>query len=271
MQRNSVQYTVMFAGAVCLVCSLFVSAAAVSLSSTQAANRQLDLQKRVLGVAGLFDPRGGLSPADIQQVWDDNMVTVIVDLRTGEEAEDAPIGDPETYNPVRAAQDPSMSEVAPANSASVRRVPHYSRVYKVFGDDGSLAMVIIPIEGMGLWGMMYGYVALDADLNTIRGITYYEHKETPGLGGEVDNPNWQALWPGRKAFDSEGEVAIRVVKGSAGEPDEDPYRVDGMTGATFSNNGVTNGLQFWLGEHAFGPYLERLREEKGQPLEATLS
>jgi Na+-transporting NADH:ubiquinone oxidoreductase subunit C len=270
MQHNSVQYTILFAGAVCLVCSLFVSVAAVSLQSAQAANRLLDKQKRVLGVAGLYDPDSRMSPADIQQAWDDNIVNVLVDMRTGEEAEDTGI-DLETYDFRRAAQNPDMSESAPDNPARVRRVPNYGLVYQVFDEDGSLAMVILPIEGMGLWGMMYGYVAIDADLNTIRGITYYEHKETPGLGGEVDNPNWQGLWPGRKAFDEDGDVAVRVIKGSAGAPDEDPHRVDGMTGATFSNNGVTNGLQFWLGDNGFGPYLERLREQEDQPLEETFS
>jgi Na+-transporting NADH:ubiquinone oxidoreductase subunit C len=271
MQRNSVQYTFMFAGAVCLVCSLFVSIAAVSLQNAQAANRLLDKQKRVLNVAGLYDPADRLSPAEIQQAWDDNIVNVIVDMRAGEEADEGAVDDPETYDPRRAAQDPSRSEAAPDNPARVLRVPHYSLVYQVFDESGDLSMVIVPIEGMGLWGMMYGYVAIDADFNTIRGITYYEHKETPGLGGEVDNPNWQNLWPGRKAYGEDGDVAVRVIKGSAGPPDEDPHRVDGMTGATFSNNGVTNGLQFWLGEHGFGPYLEQLRQEKDQPLEETFS
>lgn len=270
MQRNTVQYTVLFAGAVCLVCSMFVSVTAVSLQSTQAANRLLDKQKRVLGVAGLYDPADRLTPAEIEQLWNDNIVNVIVDLRTGEEVTDPPV-DPETYDQRRAAQDPEMSESVSDNPARVRRVPHYGLVYQVFDEQDELAMVILPIQGMGLWAMMFGYIALDADFNTIRGITYYDHQETPGLGGEVDNPAWQALWPGRKAFDEDGDVAVRVIKGSAGDPDEDPHRVDGMTGATFSNNGVTNGLDFWLGDEGFGPYLERLREQKDQPLEDTLS
>lgn len=269
MQRNSVMYTVMFAGAVCLVCSLFVSAAAVSLQSAQAANRLLDRQTRVLTVAGLIETGARTSAADIETLWNENIVSVIVEMETGEELSDPPV-DPATYSQSRAMQDPEMSRAAPDNPARVRRVPNLGLVYQVFQEDGSLDMVIIPIQGMGLWGMMSGYLALDADLNTVRGITYYDHKETPGLGGEVDNPAWQALWPGRRVFNEDGEVALAVIKGSAGEPEEDPHRVDGMTGATFSNNGVTNALEFWLGPEGFGPYIDRLRDRVAPPLEETL-
>ena len=270
MQLNSVKYTVLFAGAVCLVCSMFVSVTAVSLQDRQSFNRQLDLQRRVLTVADLYDPAQRLGADQIQQTWDDNIVPVIVDLRTGEEVAEPPF-DAATYNQQRAAQDPEMSEPAPGNLARVRRVPHYGQVFHVYDANDSLSMVIVPIHGMGLWAMMYGFVALDSDFNTIRGITFYDHQETPGLGGEVDNPAWQALWPERKAFDEDGDVAVQVIKGSAGPPDEDPHRVDGMTGATFSNNGVTNGLHFWLGEHGFGPYLDRLREEHAEPVAETIT
>ena len=121
-------------------------------------------------------------------------------------------------------------------------------------------LVILPVSGMGLWSTLYGFVALDADLRTIRGLTFYEHGETPGLGGEVDNPRWKALWPGRRAFGADAEVRIEVIRGRAGPADVDPHRVDGLAGATMTGRGVTNMLRFWLGEHGFRPYLERLRE-----------
>jgi Na+-transporting NADH:ubiquinone oxidoreductase subunit C len=107
---------------------------------------------------------------------------------------------------------------------------------------------------------MYGFVALDKDLKTIRGLTFYKHKETPGLGAEVDNPNWKAKWPGRLAFDDSGKVVIEVIKGPAGSPGETPHKVDGLSGATLTSNGVTYLLRFWLGKEAFGPYLDTLRE-----------
>jgi Na+-transporting NADH:ubiquinone oxidoreductase subunit C len=112
---------------------------------------------------------------------------------------------------------------------------------------------------MGLWSILYGYLALDTDLTTIRGITFYEQGETAGLGGEVENPRWKALWPGRRAFDERGNVKIQVKKGVAGPPAEDPYQVDGLSGATLTSRGVTNMIRFWLGPDGFGPFIAQLR------------
>jgi Na+-transporting NADH:ubiquinone oxidoreductase subunit C len=122
--------------------------------------------------------------------------------------------------------------------------------------------LVLPVEGYGLWSTLYGYLALEADANTIRGITFYEHGETAGLGGEVDNPRWKALWPGRRAFDENGELRIRVKKGAAGPPDRDPYQVDGLSGATLTTNGVTHLIHFWLGENGFGRYLDEYRRAR---------
>jgi Na+-transporting NADH:ubiquinone oxidoreductase subunit C len=121
-------------------------------------------------------------------------------------------------------------------------------------------MLVLPVEGKGLWSTLYGFLALDADLNTIRGLTFYQHGETPGLGGEVDNRTWKALWPGRKAYKDDVPV-IAVVRGRAGPPSEDPYKVDGLSGATITSRGVTHLVQFWLGENGFEPYIDRLRKE----------
>ena len=126
--------------------------------------------------------------------------------------------------------------------------------------DGTVDAVVIPVEGYGLWGTLYGYLALEHDGNTIRGITYYDHKETPGLGGEVDNPKWKALWPGRKAYEN-GEPAIKVIKGLAGSVEEAPHHIDGMSGATITSNGITHMMDFWLGENGYGPFLKKFREQ----------
>jgi Na+-transporting NADH:ubiquinone oxidoreductase subunit C len=107
---------------------------------------------------------------------------------------------------------------------------------------------------------MYGFLALDKDLATIRGLSFYKHGETPGLGGEVDNPVWKAKWPGRLAFGEAGTPDIHVIKGAAGPVESDPHRVDGLSGATITSNGVTHLLRFWLGENGFGPYLSKLRD-----------
>ena len=120
-------------------------------------------------------------------------------------------------------------------------------------------MVVLPVEGKGLWSTLYGFVALKPDIKTIAGITFYEHGEKPGLGGEVDNPSWKAKWPGKRAFDDNWTPKIMVVKGQA----KDEYGVDGLSGATITSRGVGNLLQFWLGADGFGTYLKNFREGRG--------
>ena len=140
------------------------------------------------------------------------------------------------------------------------RVPKNALVYEVL-KDGQVDEIILPIEGKGLWSVLYGYIALAPDGNSVRGITFYEHGETPGLGGEVDNPRWKALWPGRKVYDERGRVQIMVKKGPAGPAESDPHHVDGLSGATLTSRGVTNMLRFWLGEQGFGTFLDHYRAQ----------
>jgi Na+-transporting NADH:ubiquinone oxidoreductase subunit C len=258
---HSTGFTVMFAAAVCVVCSIFVAGSAVSLKDRQQENKVLDRQSKVLNVAGLMEEGESLGRDQIQKIFDDNIDPVVIDLDTGEVAPDI---DPKTFDQQKAAKDPATSEVAPPNDAKVRRLPNHALVYKVKEGDATKTL-ILPVEGKGLWSTLYGFLAIDAsDLNTINGITFYQHAETPGLGGEVDNPSWKARWPGRKLFDEEGEPAIEVIKGPAGPPEDDPYFVDGLSGATLTSRGVTHLVQFWVGEHGFGPYLKNYGEKHGK-------
>jgi Na+-transporting NADH:ubiquinone oxidoreductase subunit C len=109
------------------------------------------------------------------------------------------------------------------------------------------------VYGKGLWSTLYGFLSVEADKATVRGITFYKHAETPGLGGEVDNANWKQLWHGKQAFDSDGAVALGVIKGKA--PAEDPHAVDGLSGATITSNGVDDMVKYWLGPEGFGKFL----------------
>jgi Na+-transporting NADH:ubiquinone oxidoreductase subunit C len=124
-----------------------------------------------------------------------------------------------------------------------------------------IQQVVLPVYGKGLWGTLYGYLALKSDLNTIQGLTFYQHKETPGLGGEVDNPLWKEQWEGRKLYDENGNPAAMVFKGPA--PDDNPYAVDGLSGATITSRGVTNLLAYWASDEAYGPFLDKLAAELG--------
>ena len=253
----SVRYIILFSLAICGVCAVFVSSLAVSLAERQEVNAILDKKKNVLKAAGMLAPDEVVEPAVVEERFA-SFEAVVIDLETGQEVPDI---DPTTFDQQKAKKDPARSETAPSNNAGIARVPNHALVYKKAADDGSLDMVILPVEGYGLWSTLLGFLAVDKDLNTIRGLAYYDHKETPGLGGEVDNPNWQALWPDRKIFDGSGEVAIEVIKGSAGPVAEDPHRIDGLAGATITARGVSNMMQFWLGEEGFGPYFDQLRAE----------
>ena len=254
--RQATGYTLLFATAICIVCGILVSSFAVSLEDLQDENIALDKQKRVLEAVGLLQPGESIDEAQVAERFEP-IEPVLVELASGAAVD----GDTATFDQQRRARDPATSMEAPDNLAKVKRVPDRALLYEVRGDGGELEMVVLPIEGLGLWGTLYGFLALDADTTTVRGITYYQHKETPGLGGEVDNPRWKDRWPGRKAFDDEGEVSLAVIKGFADGPEQDPHRVDGLAGATITSNGVTNMLEFWLGENGFEPYLNRIRAE----------
>lgn len=257
MQRDDTLYTLVFAALVCGVCSILVSGFAVGLKSRQEMNQVLDRQLNVLRVAGVVGAGEKLRPGEIQERYAAQVEPRIVTLETGEY--DSEI-DPKTFNLRRAAADPATSKKAPENPAQVARIPVHSIVFLIKSGE-TVDQIVLPVEGKGLWSTLYGYLALDKDTNTIRGLTFYEHGETPGLGGEIDNPRWKALWPGRKAFDDLWKPAIKVIKGAAGPPDQAPHEVDGLSGATFTSRGVQYLIEFWLGDNGFGPYLKRFREQ----------
>ncbi len=257
--QSDVMKTVGFAALVCVVCSIFVASAAVMLRDRQEENRVLDLRSKVLLVSDLAEPGEKLPRDVVNERFEENLTALVINLETGEPADDI---DVLTFDQRAATQDPSQSEVAPTNPAKVTRVPDHALIYQKIVD-GEVDRLVLPVHGYGLWSTMYGFIALSGDLETIEGITFYEHGETAGLGGEVDNPRWLARWPGRKAFDENWDVEIEVLKGAAGPVETDPYRVDGLAGATLTSRGVTNLLHFWLGENGFGPYLERYRAERG--------
>ena len=138
----------------------------------------------------------------------------------------------------------------------------FAPVYLV-KENGRFNQIILPVRGKGLWSTMYAYVALDADLHTIRGISFYEHGETPGLGGEIENRGWQESWQGKQIYGPDGTVALRVVKNASANGGDYSHRIDGISGATMTGNGVTELMRFWFGDHGFGPFLQRLAQQGG--------
>lgn len=255
---NSTRYTILFAATVCVICAALVSVAAVSLKPSQQANARLYMEKNVLVAAGLVSQGQRMTVPEVQAYFDRDIKARLVDLGSGELLpEDR--ADARRYDQRAARNDPATSQAAPGNPAGVRRLPNQGIVYFVM-KEGQVDQLVVPVEGLGMWGTIYGFLSLAPDANTVRGLTYYEHRETPGLGAEISNPDWLRLWNGRKAYDDTGSAAVRVIKGQAGAPDVDPNHVDGLSGATITGNAVTHLMQFWLGEHGYGKFLQRFRE-----------
>lgn len=261
MASNSTGYTIGFATAVCVLCGIGVASANVALSERQSENKKLDQQKQVLLVAGLVKPDEQVSGDEIKKRFADNIRPEVVELKSGATADGIAAA---SFDQRRAQKDPATSTAAPPNMAKVLRVPNNALVYHVV-KDGKTDTLILPIEGYGLWSTLYGYLAVASDATTVKGITYYAHAETPGLGGEVDNPKWKALWPGRKIYNEKGEPEISVIKGRAGDPKTDPYHIDGLSGATITSNGVSNTMKFWFGPDGFQPFLKRFKASPTPP------
>jgi Na+-transporting NADH:ubiquinone oxidoreductase subunit C len=255
---DSTRYTVLFATGVSVVCALLVATAAVGLREKQEANAQLYKQKNVLLAASLAKPGQALSAGEVQKIFDQRITVRALDLQTGQLVPPDKF-DIKGYDQRKARNDPALSRAAPSNEAKVARLPKVGTVYQVKAGDGSVEQLVLPIEGMAMWGTVYGFLSIDRDGTTVRGLTFYEQKETPGLGGEISNPKWQALWVGRKAYDEKWAPQLAVIKGQAGPPEKDPHHIDGLSGATITSNGITRVVQFWLSANGYAPYLKNLK------------
>ncbi len=251
--NDSTQKTLLVAVIMCLACSVVVSAAAVILRPMQEANAALDRKRNIVQVAGLLEADGNVEEAF------KSVTARMVNLETGEFTTEL---DGIAYDQYAAAGNPQMSvSLDKADDiASIGRRANFAEVYLV-GGETEFEQIILPIHGLGLWSTLYGFVSLSSDLTTISGLKFYAHAETPGLGGEVDNPVWQGKWNGKLAFDEAGEVQIEVIKGVVDSSRaESVYQVDGLAGATLTSRGVSQLLRFWLDEQGFGAFLKNLKQ-----------
>lgn len=250
MPSETIGKTLGVAAGVCVVCSVLVSTAAVCLKPIQDRNRTLERRRNVLMAAGLLEP--GQS-ADVDALFE-QIETRVVDVSTHEFADEVA---PEDVDPAKDAQEPGRRIDVEDPSIGLKHVGRYQLVYLTREGDNKIQRVILPVQGKGLWSTMYGFLALDSDMTTIKSMSFYQHGETPGLGGEVDNPKWKQSWIGKQAYDAKGEPDIKVVKGRADPNAVD--EVDGLSGATLTSRGVENLVRFWLGEEGYGPILKKLK------------
>ncbi|TCS42631.1 Na(+)-translocating NADH-quinone reductase subunit C [Reinekea marinisedimentorum] len=249
--KDSISYIFTVAFLVCLVCAVIVSTAAVSLRPLQQKNKEVDLKSNILAAAGLLEDGKSVEESFSQ------IETRLVDIDTGMFSD---AFDVDTFDPVKAVGDASITETLDksVDIAGLKRREKYTEVYLVRDAAGEIETLILPIRGYGLWSTLWGFVALESDFNTVVGLGFYSHAETPGLGGEVDNPSWKAQWSGKKITGDDGELLIEVTKGGKADPDSD-YQVDGLSGATLTTNGVSNLVRFWLGENGFEPLINNLK------------
>ncbi len=254
----------------CLVCSLLVSATAVGLMEIQKTNVALDKKKNILTVAGYSrDEVKKMSKKDIEDIFkgDNDLVQiddVVVDLETGmivpfevlqEKTGVDSISEFDQEKIVK--QEDLGSDVEGDVNIGLRKRENYSHVYIVKDKKkDEVTRYVFPVKGKGLWSTLMGYIAVDASFEQIEGLTFYSHKETPGLGGEVDNPKWKKLWEGRMLYDDKGEIAKDyVVKGAPDESNRNA--VAGLSGATITSKGVSNLVRYWMSEEGFGKFIEQ--------------
>lgn len=252
-KNDSIVKTLVVATVLCVVCSVIVSLAAVKLKPIQTKNKELDFKRNILSAAGMLK-----EDVSIDEQFKSVQVKV-VDLSTGTYAD----VDPDAYDQRKASKDPAQSESLSQEDdiAGLGRLENYAKVFLIQNEQGVLDKIILPIRGYGLWSTLRGFIALEEDFNTVIGLGYYEHGETPGLGGEVDNPKWKGMWPGKRVYDAQGQVELSVVKGAV-DPKQvgAEYKVDGLSGATLTSNGVDNMIKFWMGQMGYYPFLQNLQK-----------
>lgn len=243
MNTSSNGYVICFAVGVCVAASAALALCATVLKPIQDAAAEFDRQKNVMIAAGLMKQGDLRQRAELEQLYRDRVREVVVDTETGAVAEGK----------------------TPADVAAMKN-PADKKRYRVgalgLTAEGKTDSIVLPVSGKGLWSTLYGYLALEGDANTVRGITFYKHGETPGLGGECENPEWTAKWVGKTILDDKGElVSIKVKKGAidATIANEKAHMVDGLSGSTITSNGITNFVKSDL--TAFSGYLGNLRSK----------
>ena len=255
--NESIVKTIGVAFAVCLICSLVVSASAVSLRDLQKENKLNDKRIKILQVADIYDPSISIAEQFSE------LESKFIDFNTGllmDEYNNFSIDD---YDQIIVTKDPNLSSKVPTSEdiAIIKNRENVGKIYILRDEIGAIDKLVLPIRGYGLWGTLYGYISIEDDFNTVSGIEFYDHKETPGLGAEVDNPKWKAQWKGKKIYRENGEVSLKVIKGSVMKTSDNfSYEIDGLSGATLTCNGVTNLIAYWMGNDGFLNFINNLQK-----------
>ena len=200
LNKDSAVGTFVIIIAFCLVCSVLVSSAVVALGPFQQAAIANDRQVNILKVSGYN------VETTVADTYAKHIEARMLDVASGNIVPEMQ-AQADGYNFASAAKQAGASEAIPADKdiAKIRSRAKLMPIYIAKDDNGTPTRIILPFYGQALWSTAYGYLALSTDANTVEGIVFYSHGETPGLGGEIDNPRWQAIWQGKKLENADGE------------------------------------------------------------------
>lgn len=233
--RVTKAYTLGFAAAVTMVCSILLASAATLLKDKQDQNVELDIKYNILSVLGLVESHDQ-TPEQLFKLYDDKVKSFVVDLKgqavSGVRAEN-----------VDAKKNPDL-------------LPVFARQ-----EGSAITAYCIPTQGKALWSTVKGYLALEQDLNTVKGITFYSHGETPGLGGEIEKEWFTDMFKGKTILDASGEiVSVQIIKGKMRPDEKNPeHKVDGISGATLTGQGLNEFIKATL--EKYEPYFKTVRGE----------
>lgn len=247
---HSTSYVVKFILIVSVVVALVLASMATLLQPIHERNEALANKRSILLAVNQFldTPVGQLTDAEVIELFESRIEQVVVDMEGNSlsEEEVQKVG----YTGGKAEH---------VSMARERRKPEPDRILPVFRYSAQdMILTIVAVRGSGLWDEIWGHVALMPDLNTIAGVAFGHQAETPGLGAEIsDDPTFASQFEGTKLYDEDGNYqAVKVVKGSV--TDED-HQVDGITGATVTNDGVTEMIK--RGVRYYFPYFEKLETQ----------
>ncbi|MCL1146662.1 Na(+)-translocating NADH-quinone reductase subunit C [Shewanella marinintestina] len=251
IKKDSFVGTMIFTVTLCLLCSFMITGTAEVLKERKLVKKRDELMRNVLIAADV-----DLSGQDFRALFKKDVKPLLVSIDTGEAVSDATVMD---FDPRMASINPetSIKLEKKQDKAKIKTRANQVRVFKVFNDSGELTSVVLPIYGKGLWSMVYGFVALKPDLNTIENVVFYEHGETPGIGDFLNDAEWTNQWHNKQIFDDKGKVAFKVVKGGAKEGDI--HGIDAVSGATMTGRGVQRSIQFWFGSEGFEAFFKKLK------------
>lgn len=254
-KKDSFVGTMIFTVTLCLLCSFMITGTAELLKERKLVKKRDELKRNVLIAADV-----DINDHDFRAIFDKDVKSMLVSLDTGVTETNAGVLD---FDERLAAINPETSHKLKRkkDKAKIKTRADKVRVFKVFDDNGKLASVVVPIYGKGLWSMIYGYVALQPDFNTIENVVFYEHGETPGIGDFLNDPDWTDKWHGKQIFDANGKVSFKIVKGGAKAGDV--HGVDAVSGATMTGRGVQRSVQFWFGAQGFEMFFNKLKASEG--------